>query len=92
MLLMAQTVLCATVLAAIFTMQYIKPTEYQILGKYYDSVTSAESETQDERLRILAMPITAERLRQWWEVVRNRYFHETPPTAGCWSVFRQCHP
>ena len=41
MLLMAQTVLCATVLAAIFTMQYIKPTEYQILGKYYDSVTSA---------------------------------------------------
>lgn len=67
MLLMAQTVLCATVLAAIFTMQYIKPMEYQILGKYYDSVTSAESETQDERLRILAMPITAERLRQWWE-------------------------
>ena len=89
MLLMAQTVLCATVLAAIFTMQYIKPMEYQILGKYYDSVTSAESETQDERLRILAMPITAERLR--W-VVRNRFFHEMPPTAGCWSVFRQCHP
>ena len=31
-LLMAQTVLCVAALAAVFTMQYVKPREYKILG------------------------------------------------------------
>ena len=31
-LLMAQTVLCVAALAAVFTMQYVKPREYKIMG------------------------------------------------------------
>ena len=38
-LLMAQTVLCVAALAVVFTMQYVKPREYKILGEYYTEIT-----------------------------------------------------
>lgn len=66
-LLMAQTVLCVVALAVVFTMQYVKPQEYKELGKYYARITQAESEDPDETVRLLATPITAAQLRQWWE-------------------------
>mgnify|MGYP004464257809 FL=1 len=67
LLLMVQTVLCAAALAVVFTMQYMKPQEYKTLGEYYTKVTAAETDGQDETLRLLATPITAEQLRLWWE-------------------------
>ena len=67
LMLMAQTVLCAAALAVVFTMQYIKPQEYKTLGEYYTRITAAKTDEQDETVRLLATPITAKQLRQWWE-------------------------
>ena len=66
-LLVAQTVLCAVALAAVFTMQYVRPQEYKTLGEYYTGVTRANGDKQDEVMRLLATPITVEQLRLWWE-------------------------
>ena len=66
-LLMAQTVLCVAALAAVFTMQYVKPREYKILGEYYTEITREDGDKQDEVMRLLATPITAQQLQQWWE-------------------------
>ena len=66
-LLMAQTVLCVAALAVVFTMQYVKPREYKILGEYYTEITREDGDKQDEVMRLLATPITAQQLQQWWE-------------------------
>ena len=66
-LLVAQTVLCAVALVAVFTMQYVRPQEYKTLGEYYTGVTRANGDKQDEVMRLLATPITVEQLRLWWE-------------------------
>ena len=66
-LLMAQTVLCVAALAVVFTMQYVKPREYKILGEYYTGITREDGDKQDEVMRLLATPITAQQLQQWWE-------------------------
>ena len=66
-LLMAQTVLCVAALAVVFTMQYVKPREYKILGEYYTEITREDGDKQDELMRLLATPITAQQLQQWWE-------------------------
>ena len=55
-LLMAQTVLCVAALAAVFTMQYVKPREYKILGEYYTEITREDGDKQDEVMRLLAKP------------------------------------
>ena len=47
-LLMAQTVLCVAALAVVFTMQYVKPREYKILGEYYTEITREDGDKQDE--------------------------------------------
>lgn len=65
-LLMAQTVLCVAALAVVFTMQYVKPREYKILGEYYTEITR-EVVITGEVMRLLATPITAQQLQQWWE-------------------------
>lgn len=66
-LLMAQTVLCVAALAVVFTMQYVKPREYKILGEYYTEITREDGDKKDEVMRLLATPITAQQLQQWWE-------------------------
>lgn len=67
-LLVVQTVLCAAALTVLFTMQYISPKEYTELGSLYAQVTAQSNENeQNEAVRLLTAPITAERLRQWWE-------------------------
>ena len=66
-LLMAQTVLCVAALAVVFTMQYVKPREYKILGEYYTEITREDGDKQDEVMRLLATPITAQQLQQWLE-------------------------
>ena len=88
-LLMAQTVLCVAALAVVFTMQYVKPREYKILGEYYTEITREDGDKQDEVMRLLATPITAQQLQQWWE--DWRYLHgrmAKPPWAGRSQSFR----
>ena len=89
-LLMAQTVLCVAALAAVFTMQYVKPREYKILGEYYTEITREDGDKQDEVMRLLATPITAQQLQQWWEDWQG-YLHgrmAKPPWAGRSQSFR----
>lgn len=66
-LLVVQTMLCAAALAVVFTMQYVRPQEYEALGKLYASVTGAKQNGENDMLQLLATPITPEQLKQWWE-------------------------
>ena len=94
-LLMAQTVLCVAALAVVFTMQYVKPREYKMLGEYYTEITREDGDKQDEVMRLLATPIPRSNCssggktgsRPSW----RRYLHgrmAKPPWAGRSQSFR----
>lgn len=62
MVLLVQTALVLLILAAVFTMQFFEPEQYEKTGTCYQQIMAGEA-VEDETLQTLSTPITVESIR-----------------------------